>query len=93
MPLLLSGLWWTKKSKGKNKIKKKEGEKAPPKSMKGGHKPKGDILQNKSEGPLAKSLGATHKNGDVGSSLSPVGRPSNQQKRTIETIRSIADGS
>lgn len=38
---------WTmveKKTKGKNKTKKKEGEKAPPTSMKRGPKPKGDIF-------------------------------------------------
>ena len=79
-----------KNNKGKLKIRKKEGEKTklvPPKPSKKGPKPKGD--KNCSENM---PLGISCKHGDVGASLSPVGRPSNQQRRIAETTKSIADG-
>ena len=60
----------------------------PPKPLKRGPKPKGDKIFAED-----KPLSISRKNGDVGSSLSLVGRPSNQQRRIVETIRSIADGS
>ena len=67
-----------KNNKSKNKNRKNEGEKAEqshPKNMKRGPKPKGDASQNRLDG---KPPGVSRKHGDVGSSLSPVGRPSNQ---------------
>ena len=65
------------------------------KSFKKGSKAKGEpkIIKNKSGGPSSMLLGASLKHGDVRSSPSQVGRPSNLQKRTVETNRSIADGS
>ena len=80
-----------KNKKGKFKNRKKEGEMADlvhPKPSKRGPKPKGDKIFSED-----KPFSISRKHGDVGSSLSPVGRPSNQQRRIAETIRSIADGS
>lgn len=87
---------WTKvekKPKGKNKNKAKEGAKIFPKNNKKGSKPRGDLVLIRSEGIVVIPSSTILKNGDVGSSLSPIGRPSNQQKRTAEAIRSIVDGS
>ena len=88
------GEWSTvrekKNNKGKLKNKKKDGEKTelvPPKPSKKGPKHKGD--KNFSENM---PLGISHKHGDVGASLSSVGRPSNRQRRIAETTKSIADG-
>ena len=80
-----------KNYKGKPKNRKKVGEKAdlvPPKPSKKGPKPKGVKIC-----AVDFPLGIAWKHGDVGAPLSPVGRPSNQQKRIAETTKSIADGS
>ena len=65
-----------KKTKGKKKGGKKE-EFVSTKNIKKGTKAKGKILKSRSSALSSMPLGATLKNGDVGSSPSPVGRPSN----------------
>ena len=65
-----------KNNKGKLKNRKKVGEKTelvPPKPSKKGPKPKGE-KNCSTDIPL----GISRKHGDVGASLSSVGRPSNQ---------------
>ena len=74
------GEWTTvggkKNNKGKLKNRKKDGEKTelvPLKPSKKGPKPKGD-----SNCSANMPLGISRKHGDVGATLSPVGRPCNQ---------------
>ena len=70
-----------KNSKERKKGGKREDELASTKNIKKGPKAKGEILNNRSGGLSSTPLGATLKNGDVGSSPSSVGRPSNLQKK------------
>jgi hypothetical protein len=91
-------LWTTvgKHSKGRKKGNKKDEFPALVKNNKKGSKAEakdGDSNPVKGKhGSSAKIGGDFLENGDVGSSPTSVGRPSNMHKRTTEANRSIADG-